>query len=390
MDISLIEFMESQLKQTTSTFHRYMYDQISWESRMFGLVGPRGVGKSTMILQYIKEHRDLRHILYIGADHLYFSSHTLIETVDEFAKEGGEQIFIDEIHKYENWSRELKQIYDSHPDVKVGFTGSSVLDIYKGFSDLSRRSPIFMMQGLSFREYLQLFHDIKVPVYTLDDVLALNAKVADVSHPLPLFRDYLQRGYYPFSGESDFEIRLRQVINQTMEVDIPQYANMNASTGRRLKKLLAVIAQSVPFKPVMDSLATVVGVSRNVLPDYFLYMEQAGMIGQLRDDTGGIRGVGKVEKVYLDNTNMAYLLGSKTTDVGNIRETFFYNQMRVVSDVISSRISDFEIDGKTFEVGGKNKGKKQITDAKEGYVVKDDIEFGSGNIIPLWAFGLMY
>ena len=390
MDISLIEFMESQLKQTTSTFHRYMYDQISWESRMFGLVGPRGVGKSTMILQYIKEHRDLRHILYIGADHLYFSSHTLIETVDEFAKEGGEQIFIDEIHKYENWSRELKQIYDSHPDVKVGFTGSSVLDIYKGFSDLSRRAPIFMMQGLSFREYLQLFHDIKVPVYTLDDVLALNAKVADVSHPLPLFRDYLQRGYYPFSGESDFEIRLRQVINQTMEVDIPQYANMNASTGRRLKKLLAVIAQSVPFKPVMDSLATVVGVSRNVLPDYFLYMEQAGMIGQLRDDTGGIRGVGKVEKVYLDNTNMAYLLGSETTDVGNIRETFFYNQMRVVSDVISSRISDFEIDGKTFEVGGKNKGKKQITDAKEGYVVKDDIEFGSGNIIPLWAFGLMY
>ena len=390
MDISLIEFMEGQLKQTTSTFHRYMFDQISWDSRMFGLVGPRGVGKSTMILQYIKEHRDSRHILYIGADHLYFSSHTLVETVDEFVKESGEQIFIDEIHKYENWSRELKQIYDSHPDVKVGFTGSSVLDIYKGFADLSRRAPVFMMQGLSFREYLQLFHDIKVPVYTLDDVLALSAKVADVSHPLPLFRDYLQRGYYPFSGESDFEIRLRQVINQTMEVDIPQFANMNASTGRKLKKLLAVIAQSVPFKPVMDSLATVVGVSRNVLPDYFLYMEQAGMIGQLRDDTGGIRGVGKVEKVYLDNTNMAYLLGSKTTDVGNIRETFFYNQMRVVSDVISSRISDFEIDGKTFEVGGKNKGKKQIADAKEGYVVKDDIEYGSDNIIPLWAFGLMY
>ena len=390
MDISLIEFMEGQLKQTTSTFHRYMFDQISWESRMFGLVGPRGVGKSTMILQYIKEHRDLRHILYIGADHLYFSSHTLFETVDEFAKEGGEQIFIDEIHKYENWSRELKQIYDSHPDLKVGFTGSSVLDIYKGFSDLSRRAPVFMMQGLSFREYLQLFHDIKVPVYTLDDVLALKAKVADVSHPLPLFRDYLQRGYYPFSGESDFGIRLRQVINQTMEVDIPQYAHMNASTGRKLKKLLAVIAQSVPFKPVMDSLATVVGVSRNVLPDYFLYMEQAGMIGQLRDDTGGIRGVGKVEKVYLDNTNMAYLLGGDAADVGNIRETFFFSQMRVVSDVVSSHISDFEIDGKTFEVGGKNKGKKQLSEAKEGYVVKDDIEFGSSNIIPLWAFGLLY
>jgi hypothetical protein len=390
MDISLIEFMEGQLKQTTSTFHRYMFDQISWESRMFGLVGPRGVGKSTMILQYIKEHKDSRRMFYISADHLYFSSHTLVETVDEFAKEGGEQIFIDEIHKYENWSRELKQIYDSHPDVKVGFTGSSVLDIYKGFADLSRRAPIFMMQGLSFREYLQLFHNIEVPVYTMDEVLDLKAKVADVNHPLPLFRDYLQKGYYPFAGDSDFEIRLRQVINQTMEVDIPQYANMNASTGRKLKKLLAVIAQSVPFKPVMDSLATVVGVSRNVLPDYFLYMEQAGMIGQLRDDTGGIRGVGKVEKVYLDNTNMAYLLGGEATDIGNIRETFFYNQLRVTSDVISSRISDFEIDGKTFEVGGKKKGKKQITEAQEGYVVKDDIEYGSSNIIPLWAFGLLY
>ena len=390
MDISLVEFMEGQLKQITSTFHRYMYNQINWESRMFGLVGPRGVGKSTMILQFIKEKRDSRRMFYISADHLYFSSHTLVETVDDYAKEGGEQIFIDEIHKYENWSRELKQIYDSHPDIKVGFTGSSVLDIYKGFSDLSRRAPVFMMQGLSFREYLQLFHQIEVPVYSLDEVLRLEATIANVSHPLPLFRNYLRKGYYPFSDDSDFDMRLHQIINQTMEVDIPQYANMNASTGRKLKKLLAVIARSVPFKPVMDSLATVVGVSRNVLPDYFLYMEQAGMIGQLRDDTGGIRGIGKVEKVYLDNPNLAYLLGREATDIGNIRETFFYNQVRVAFDVISSRISDFEIDGKTFEVGGKKKGKKQITDAADGYIIKDDIEYGSGNIIPLWAFGLTY
>ena len=390
MDISLTEYMEGQLKQTTSTFHRYMYDKISWESRMFGLVGPRGVGKSTMVLQYIKVHRGSRRLFYISADHLYFSSHTIVETVDEFAKEGGEQIFIDEIHKYENWSRELKQIYDTHPDVKVGFTGSSVLDIYKGFADLSRRAPIFMMHGLSFREYLQLFHNIQVPVFSLAEVVNLKVKIADVSHPLPLFRSYLQKGYYPFAGDTDFELRLRQVINQTMEVDIPQYANMNASTGRKLKKLLSVIAKSVPFKPVMDSLATVVGVSRNVLPDYFLYMEQAGMIGQLRDDTGGIRGIGKVEKVYLDNTNMAYLLGDNATDTGNIRETFFYNQTRVVTDVINSRISDFEIDGKTFEVGGKKKGNKQLSDAKEGYIVKDDIEYGSGNIVPLWAFGFLY
>ena len=390
MDISLTTFMEGQLEQVSSTFHRYMYGQVSWEARMFGLVGPRGVGKSTMILQYIKEHRNERRMFYVTADHLYFSSHTLVDMVDEFAKEGGEQIFIDEIHKYPDWSRELKQIYESHPDVKVGFTGSSVLDIYKGSADLSRRAPVFFMQGLSFREYLMLFHHIEMPAYTLSQVLDHQAKVPNVSHPLPLFHDYLQRGYYPFANEGDFALRLRQVLNQTMEVDIPLYAGMNASTGRKLKKLLAVIAQSVPFKPVMDSIASVVGVSRNVLPDYFLFMEQAGMIGQLRDDPGGIRGVGKVEKVYLDNTNLAYVLGGSSTDIGNIRETFFYNQMRVTSEVTSSRISDFEIDGKTFEVGGKGKGKKQIADAKEGYVVKDDIEMGANNIIPLWAFGLTY
>lgn len=390
MDASLIEFMERQLKQTTSTFHRYMYNQVNWTARMFGLVGPRGVGKSTMVLQYIKEHRNDRQMLYVAADHLYFSSHTLVEAVDEFVKEGGEHIFIDEIHKYGDWSRELKQIYDSYPELKVGFTGSSVLDIYKGFADLSRRAPIFTMQGLSFREYLTLFHGIEAPVYSLDAVLSHEARLEQVAHPLPLFRDYLQKGYYPFSGDSDFEMRLRQVVNQTMEVDIPQFANMNASTGRKLKKLLAVIAKSVPFKPVMESMATVIGVSRNVLPDYFLYMEQAGMIGQLRDDTSGIRGVGKVEKVYLDNTSLAYLLGGEATDIGNIRETFFFNQLRVTQDVISSRISDFEISGKTFEVGGRKKGKKQIADAQDGYVVKDNIEYGFGNVIPLWAFGLTY
>ncbi|MBO6060439.1 MAG: AAA family ATPase [Bacteroidaceae bacterium] len=390
MDIALIEFMESQLKQTTSTFHRYMYDQVSWQSRMFGLVGPRGVGKSTMILQYIKINRDSSNILYIAADHLYFSTHTLVDTVDEFVKEGGNQIFIDEIHKYENWSRELKIIYDTYHNLKVGFTGSSILDIYKGFSDLSRRAPIFTMQGLSFREYLALFHEIYTPVYTLDEILQHKAALEAVSHPLPLFRDYLQKGYYPFANEGYYEMRLRQIINQTMEVDIPQYSHMNSSTGRKLKKLLAVIAQSVPFKPVMESLGAVIGVSRNVLPDYFLYMEQAGMIGQLRNDTGGIRGLGKVEKVYLDNTNLAYILGHESTDIGNIRETFFYNQMRVTTDVISSRISDFEIDGKTFEVGGKKKKQIQIQDADQGYVVKDDIETGYGNIIPLWHFGLTY
>lgn len=390
MDTLLIAFMESQLEQTTSTFHRYMYPQIAWDSRMFGLIGPRGVGKSTMFLQYIKEHRHEKQMLYVSAEHIYFTTHTLIEVADTFAIEGGQQLFIDEIHKYENWSRELKQIYDAHPEMKIGFTGSSVLDISKGQSDLSRRALIFTMQGLSFREYLSMFHDINVPVYALDQILHHEARIQSLLHPIPLFREYLQHGYYPFAAEGNFDMRLHQVVNQTMEVDIPQFANMTPATGRKLKKLLAVIAQSVPFKPVMDSLSTVIGTSRNVLPDYFLYMEQAGMIGQLRDNTSGIRGIGKVEKVYLDNTNLAYVLGGQATDTGNIRETFFYNQLRVTTNVISSRISDFTIDGKTFEVSGKKKGKKQIADVTEGYVVRDDIEYGSDNFIPLWAFGLMY
>ena len=168
MDISLTALMEGLLQQTTSAFHRYMFSKVSWDSRMFGIVGPRGIGKSTMILQYIKEKRTEKRMFYVTADHLYFTSHTLVDLVDEFAKEGGEQIFIDEIHKYANWSRELKQIYDSHPDIKVGFTGSSVLDIYKGYADLSRRAPIFMMQGLSFREYLILFHQLEVQAYSME------------------------------------------------------------------------------------------------------------------------------------------------------------------------------------------------------------------------------
>jgi len=382
--------MESQLKATDMRFHRYMYDKLPWQDRMFGLVGPRGVGKSTLMLQYVKTHREEENTLYVSADNIYFTNHTLIELADTFAMEDGKRLIIDEIHKYSNWSRELKQIYDTHPDLKVTFTGSSVLDIYRGTADLSRRAPIFTMQGLSFREYLHLYHDIVLPVYSLDDILALKVNIPGVSHPLPLFHDYLQRGYYPFADNVNFMIEIRQVINQTMEVDIPQYANMNASTGRKLKQLLAIISKSVPFKPVMQNLAVTLGVSRNNIADYLMYIEQAGMISQVRDATGGIRGLGKVEKVFLDNPVLIYALADNQADVGNVRETFFYNQMRVVNEVIVSRIADFDINGKTFEVGGAGKGQRQIKQATDGYIVKDDIEYGSGNIIPLWHFGMNY
>lgn len=386
----LYELFYRKLKNTPVEFLRYKYNQIKWESRAFGLVGPRGVGKSTMLLQYIKQNLDTKDTLYVSADNLYFAEHKLVDLADRFVKMGGKHLFIDEIHKYEGWSRELKQIYDSYDDLQLVISGSSILDIYKGMADLSRRMPIYEMQGLSFREYLRLFHGIDVPVYSMEDILTHKAVINGIEHPLPLFHDYLKRGYYPFGRDAEFEIELMQVINQTMEIDIPMHIKANVSVGRKLKSLIMVVSKSVPFKPVMQKLADVTGISRNDIPDYLIYMERAGMISQLRNATGGLRGLGKVEKLYLDNTNLIYALAPEHADIGNVRETFFMNQTRVCNDVRSSDISDFEIDNKVFEIGGRKKGQKQIENASDGYIVKDDLESGYANVIPLWAFGLNY
>ena len=390
IDLTLYNFMDEVLRSTPTYFKRYMYSKVLWNSRLVGIVGPRGVGKSTMMLQYILENRDKGNYLYVSADHTYFSNHSLTELADDFVKEGGTKLFIDEVHKYRGWSRELKQIYDVHPDLSVVFSGSSVLDIHKGENDLSRRVLIFNMQGMSFREYLVLFHGIKSKVYSLDEILANKVKLDDIKHPLPVFREYLNSGYYPFSKEEGIELRLQQVITQTVENDIPQYADMKASTARKLKQMLKIVSQLSPYKPNTTGLAAEIGVSKNNIMDYLVYLEMAGMIGQLRDDTGGIRGLGKIEKIYIDNTNLMYALSDGTPDTGNIRETFFYNQMRVNNDVISSKESDFKIDKFTFEVGGRKKGKKQIENISDGFIVKDDIEYGHGNIVPLWHFGLNY
>lgn len=355
----LYEFFHRKVKNVPTGFLRYMYHRIKWQSRFFGLVGPRGVGKSTLLLQYIRLNLDTADTLYVSADHLYFSQHSLVELADRFVKMGGKHLFIDEIHKYDGWSRELKQIYDSYDELQVVISGSSILDIYKGMADLSRRVPIYHMQGLSFREYLQLFHGIEVPAYSLDDILAHKAVIAQADHPLPLFQHYLRMGYYPFGKDEEFEMELLQVINQTMEVDIPQHIQANISLGRKLKSLLMVVARSVPFKPIIQKLAEATGISRNDIPNYLIYMEKAGMIAQLRDVTGGIRGLGKTEKLYLDNTNLIYALAPDAAEIGNIRETFFMNQMRVMNDIVSSPASDFEIDGKTFEIGGRKKGRNK-------------------------------
>jgi len=386
---TLFEFSKKRIEKVTVDFIRYMYPKIDWKNRMLGLVGPRGVGKTTLLLQYAKLQLNLADTLYISMDQMYFASHSLLEVTDSFSKNGGKHLLIDEIHKYPNWSRELKEIYDRYEDMQVIFTGSSILDIYRGSADLSRRAPIYSMQGLSFREYLLMFHHIETQVFSLEEVLQQKVKVP-IAHPLQYFRQYLREGYYPFSRDADFSLRLQQVVTQTLETDIPQYAQVHVSVGRKLKQLLAVIAQSVPFKPQMTSLANATQISRNDVPDYLYFMERAGMIAQLRDDTTGVRGLGKVEKIYLDNPNLMYVLSEQTPEMGNIRETFFYNQLRVNYNTLASRESDFRVGDYTFEVGGKKKGKKQIEDIPNGFVVKDDIEYGHGTVIPIWHFGLMY
>ena len=390
VDESLYAYMRLQLELTGSDFHRYLYNDVNWNARMIAITGARGVGKSTMVLQYVKTQISDCKVLYISADHTFFTTHTLVEVADDFSKEAGSLLVIDEVHKYPDWSRELKQIYDTHPDMKVIFTGSSVLDIIDGVADLSRRVLHYTMYGLSFREYLELFHHISVPKYSLEEILDGKAHIEGMLHPLPAFREYLSEGYYPFAIEGDFPLRMQNVITKTIESDIAQYAGLRATTAKKLKKMLAVISGLAPYKPNADNLALEIGISRNSVQDYLSLLERAQLIGQLRDDTGGIRGLGKVEKVYIDNPSLMRVLSGGKTDVGNMRETFFYNQMRVKNDVISFRQSDFKIGKYTFEVGGRKKGKKQIEDIPDSFIVKDDIEFAQGNVIPLWTFGLNY
>ena len=389
IDDSLVAYQNDQLQRVPKTFHRYMYDRLPWEGRMVGLVGPRGVGKSTLLLQHMAESSDREQSLYVSADSLYLATHTLVDLTDSFVKYGGKHLYIDEVHKYKNWSRELKQIYDTHPDLKVTFTGSSILDIIDGEADLSRRAVIYTMQGLSFREYLALFHDIHTPAYTLEQILAHETH-KPVDRPLAYFKEYLHHGYYPFSNAEDFPLRMEQIVRQTIESDIAQYADLKASTARKLIQLLGVISGIAPMKPNADSLSQEVGVSKNNISDYLVYLEKAGMIGLLRDNTGGLRGLGKVEKVYLDNPSLMTVLAFGKPDTGSLRETFFYNQMRVQNHVLASRVSDFAIGEYTFEIGGRKKGKQQIEDVPNGFIVRDDIEYGHHNVVPLWAFGLNY
>lgn len=388
---SLRDTFRMHLELTPTDYVRRFHDRISWNSRLVAILGARGVGKSTLVLQHIKLHEDLATTLYVTADDIYFSTHRLVELAGQFYKDGGKSLYIDEIHKYKNWSTEIKNIYDNYPGLRVGYTGSSILDLEKGGADLSRRKLEYRLPGLSFREYLAIGRGLELPVHSLEQILEGKIEFPYKDHrPIALFKEYLRSGYYPYFQEDGYALRLRGVINQVVDNDIPDFAEMTVSTAQKLKKLLYIISQSVPFKPNYSKLARDLDIHRNKVADLAVYLEKAQLINILRDDTHGISALGKVDKVYLNNTNLAYALSEETPDVGNIRETVFLSLLMPTQTITSSSVADFTIDGRTFEVGGKNKKQKQIRDVNNAYVVKDDIEYGHHNTIPLWAFGLIY
>ena len=378
------------LDRTDTTLLRYLHPKINWENRIVAILGARGVGKTTLLLQQIKLNYDITKALYVSADDFYFSTNTLYDLAYQFQLNGGENLFIDEIHKYPNWSKEIKMMYDNLPKLKIVFTGSSILDLYKGTDDLSRRVITYHLQGLSFREYLNLSQGLSLKRYSLEEILQNKVELKGIELPLMHFKNYLKQGYYPFFNEPDYTQKLNNILNMTIETDIPMYAKMNVSTAYKLKLLLSIIAKSVPFKPNFTKISELVDVHRNQIVDFLYYFEKAGISMQLRDKSEGLRMLGKTDKIYLDNPNLMYAIGSTATDIGNVRETFFLNQMSLEHTVTSHFSADFQIDDAIFEVGGKSKTKKQIFDLKNAFIVKDDIEYGYMNTIPLWHFGMSY
>ena len=380
-----------KIEETSTGFIRYLHNKIDWDARLIAILGARGTGKSTLILQHIKLYENIDKVLYVSADDIYFTAHRLADLASDFYANGGEALYIDEIHKYPGWSTEIKNIYDTYSKLRLVYTGSSILELEKGGADLSRRKLEYRLFGLSFREYLSISKGIELPVCTLEDVLANAVEFPYKEHrPVALFREYMVGGYYPYFMEPGYRLRLQAVINQILENDIRDFAGMTVSTARALKKLMYIVAQSAPFKPNYSKIAEDLHLNRNLTADLMIYLEKAQLVNILRDGTWGISSLGKVEKVYLNNTNLAYAIAGDVTNTGNARETVFFSMLAPVADVVSSPSADFKTGKYTFEVGGRSKSGRQIKGIEDAYIVKDDIEYGDGNILPLWAFGFLY
>lgn len=396
----LISISNELIKKTPLYFKRYLMDEIDWNLRLIGISGARGSGKTTLMIQYLKSEIDnLDEAIYISLDDLYFTQTNLLDFVFEFRRNGGKYIFIDEVHKYQNWSQELKNIYDQFPDVKVVFSGSSALDIYKGSHDLSRRAMVYNLYGLSFREYLKFYRNIELPAYTLNDLLSIsNQEISSLTSdffPVPVLKEYLKWGYYPFFKDSSnvttYYSQLINILNTTLDSDLPSIFHINYDSILKVKKLLAIIAGIVPYQPNITKLAEQTGTSRDSLLKFLNYLEKSNIIKMLHKDAIGLTKMNKPEKLFLQNPNLLYAFSNDSPDTGNLRETFFLSQLMVSHEVSFADRGDFTVDNKyTFEVGGRKKPRKQIQGIKNAFIVSDEIDYRSQNKLPLWIFGLMY
>lgn len=364
---------------------------------MLGIRGLRGTGKTTLLLQYLKFNLNGKG-LYVTADHPYFYDHTLLALADQFEKNGGTVLLIDEIHKYPRWSSELKNLYDGYPNLQIIFTASSALEIQKGEADLSRRVITYEMPGLSFREYLHLIHQKEFQVISLAELFTKSetrtTKILHDIKPLFHFKQYMINGYFPFSKEdsqAEFAIKLNQVINTVLESDLAAIEGYSAANVINLKKLLGVLSESVPFTPNISSLATSLKLGRDTINTYLLHLERARILNLLHQHSKGMAALRKPDKIYLENTNLSYALKNQP-DIGSLRETFFLNQLKNAGHHVAlPTAGDFIIDGKwTIEVGGKTKGNAQVKDTKNSFIATDDMEIAYQNKIPLWLFGFLY
>ena len=397
MDI-LIEKSYQKVRDTDTRFIRSIMDKIDWSDRLIGIRGARGVGKTTLLLQRIKKFLgNTNESLYVSLDNMWFTEHSLLSLVDFFVKRDGKFLFLDEVHKYPNWSQVIKNIYDDFPTLKVVFTGSSLLEILNARADLSRRAIVYDIQGLSYREYLNITQKTDFHAVSLTDILENHKEISDEIllkvKPLQFFNDYLRHGYYPFftEGITRFPYRLEEVVNMILEVELPLLRNVEPAYILKIKQLLQIVSESVPFIPNIDSLSKRIEIHRNTLLSYLSYLQETRLTNHLHKDISGINRLQKPEKVYLENTNLAYTLAENNTDIGNMRETFFLNQLSYNHVVEHQNSGDFWVDKKfLFEIGGKSKSGKQIKYTSNVYIAADNIEYGFDKKIPLWMFGMLY
>ncbi|MBO4570303.1 MAG: AAA family ATPase [Bacteroidales bacterium] len=389
----LYNAFRTRLSLTPMKYIRSFHDSINWNNRFICIVGQKGIGKSTLLLQHIKKYDNLEETLYVNADNIYFAGHSLYDLAGMFFRQGGKRLYIDDIHKYKGWSTEIKNIYDDFPTLSVVYSGSSLLAIKKGNkADLSRRVREYTMPGLSYREYLNIRFGWNLKVSSLDEILKGNVDFPfGEVRPIKYYNDYCKIGFYPFFQQEDATILLEQSILSTIEDDIPAYAEMTVAASTKLKKLMYILSKSCPVKPNYDNLGRDLSISRNIIPDYIAYLEQSGLFNALREPGHSDNLLAKAEKLYLGNSNIAFSISEYgIIDDGNMRETNFLSWTKQIHKVSSSKISDFEIDGITFEVGGKNKKGKQIAGLQDSYLVKDNLEYASGHSVPIWMFGFIY